>query len=197
MERLYLYVAPEEYAEVKASGACWDDDRKCWYIREEMAPAAFSRWLGDAGAEGGVGDEGAEAEFGITSDEALVAAAQASCVKCHERIEVICIYCESGTDCEIGEPMTQFTLSNVWAMDSTLAAQLERWPFFRKVIGADSEQGRFANHCPHCGAVQEDYLLHAEPGDVFFCIPLAEPGSIELTPLIGRIQLSGDCGFGV
>jgi hypothetical protein len=45
--------------------------------------------------------------------------------------------------------------------------------------------------------MQEDYLLHAEPGDVFFCIPLPEPGSIEFTPLSGRIQVSGDCGFGV
>ncbi|MGO8855485.1 MAG: hypothetical protein ACLQO1_07215 [Steroidobacteraceae bacterium] len=51
--------------------------------------------------------------------------------------------------------------------------------------------GYFANQ------VQEDYLLHAEPGDVFFCIPQAEPGSVELTPLVGPIRLSGDTSFGV
>ena len=45
--------------------------------------------------------------------------------------------------------------------------------------------------------MQEDYLLHAEPGDVFFGISRAEPGSIEFTPLAGRIQLSGDYGFGI
>jgi hypothetical protein len=45
--------------------------------------------------------------------------------------------------------------------------------------------------------MQEDYLLHAEPGDVFFGISRAEPGSIEFTPLVGRIQLSGDCSFEV
>ena len=153
-----------------------------------MPPANFSRWLGD---------EESEAEFGVTSDEALAASAQASCLKCHECIEVICIYCDSGTDFETGESMTQFTLSNIWAIDSALAAQLERWRFFRKDIGAGSEEGYFANHCPHCGAIQEDYLLHAEPGDVFFGISRAEPGSIEFTPLVGRIQLSGDYSFGV
>jgi hypothetical protein len=64
-------------------------------------------------------------------------------------------------------------------------------------IGAGSEEDCFANHCPRCGAMQEDYLLHAEPGDVFFGISHAEPGSIEFTPLAGRIQLSGDCSFEV
>jgi Domain of unknown function (DUF5710) len=187
MERIYLYVPPEEYAEVKASGACWDDTSKLWYIGGDREPAPFSRWSGEAG----------EAEFALTSDEALVASAQTACVNCHERMEVICIYCERGIDAETGEPMTRFTVSNIWAMDDALAAQLERWRSFRKETGVGSEDGCFANHCPHCGAMQEDFLLHAEPGDVFFCIPLAEPGSIEFTPLSGRIQLSGDCGFGV
>jgi hypothetical protein len=42
--------------------------------------------------------------------------AQVLCVKCHERMEVICICGESGTDIEVDEPITQFTVSNVWAM---------------------------------------------------------------------------------
>jgi hypothetical protein len=93
--------------------------------------------------------------------------------------------------------MRQFTLANVWAMDSALATQLERWRYFRKGIAVGSEEGYFANHCPHCGALQEDYLLHDEPGDVFFGLSRAEPGSIEFTPLVGRIQLSGDYSFAV
>jgi hypothetical protein len=191
MERIYLYVPPEEYAEVKASGACWDDASKRWYTRGGPVSAALSRWLGD---EGDLRDE---AEFGITSDEVFVAAASVACTTCHERIEVICIYCERGIDAEMGEVMTHVTLSNIWAMDSALTAQLKRWPFFTKVEGSNSDEGYFANHCPHCGAVQEDYVLHAEPGDVFFCIPQAAPGSVELTPLAGPIRLSGDTSFGV
>jgi hypothetical protein len=144
MERIFLYLSPEEYAEAKALGACWDDHSKRWYILRDMPPAKFSRWLGE--------EEG-EAEFGVESDEALVASARASCLKCRERIEVICIYCESGTDSETGEPMTQFTLSNIGAMDGGLATQLERWRFFKKGIEAGSEEGYFANHCPHCGAM--------------------------------------------
>jgi Domain of unknown function (DUF5710) len=188
MERIFLYVPPEEYAEVKSSGACWDDASKRWYIPGEMASENFSQWLGDG--------EG-EADFGITSDHAYVATAQTACAKCHEPIEVICIYCESGTDSEIGEPMTQFTLSNIWAMDSALATQLEGWLGFKKGIVVDTGEGYFANHCPHCGALQQDYLLHAEPGDVFFGLSRAESGSIEFTPLVGRIQLSGDSSLAV
>jgi hypothetical protein len=37
--------------------------------------------------------------------------------------------------------------------------------------------------------------LHSEPGDPFFNIPRAAPGSIKLTPLVGRIRLSGDEHF--
>jgi len=53
-------------------------------------------------------------------------ATPASCLACHERIEVICIYCESGADSETGEPMTRFTMSNIRAMDAALATQLKR-----------------------------------------------------------------------
>jgi hypothetical protein len=46
-------------------------------------------------------------------------------------------------------------------------------PLVRRVTlekGADggSAEGNFANRCPHYGAMQEDYLLYSEPGDVFF-----------------------------
>jgi hypothetical protein len=185
MERIYLFVPPEEYAEVEACGACWDDTSKSWYIPSDREAAPFARWSGEAG----------DTEFAIISDQALVASAFTACVSCHERIEVICLYCESGTDCAMDQPMTQFTVSNIGAMDGALASQLERWRFFRKVSGEGAEDGCFANHCPHCGAVQEDYLLHAEPGDVFFCIPQAQPGSITFTPLSGRIQVSGNWGW--
>jgi hypothetical protein len=38
MDRIYLYVSPEEYPEVKASGASWDDASKSWYIGDGMEP---------------------------------------------------------------------------------------------------------------------------------------------------------------
>jgi hypothetical protein len=185
VNRIYLFVPPEEYAEVKASGACWDEYSKRWYVPQDSVPATLSRWMGD----------GDEAEFGIESEEAFIAAAQVLCSNCREKIEVVCIHCSSGNDLETGEILEWFTLSNISSMDGALAATLERWRLHRTTTGP--EDGYFANHCPYCGAVQEDYLLHSEPGDVFFCIPEAEPGSIELTAVKGRIRVSGDCGFGV
>lgn len=187
MERIYLFVPPEEFAEVEALGARWDDASKRWYIDGDGASAAYSRWLGDEEEPG----------FGIASEEAFVASAQTSCVRCRKSIEVICIYCESGTDCELGEPLRQITVSNVWTMDSALAAQIARWRFYGRGLGSSAEEGCFTNHCPHCGAAQEDYLLHAEPGDVFFGLSRGEPAPVEFTPLEGRIEVSGDYAFEV
>jgi predicted RNA-binding Zn-ribbon protein involved in translation (DUF1610 family) len=187
MERIYLYVPPEEYAEVKASGACWDDYSKRWFVPPDSVSAALSRWMGEG--EGG--------EFGVESNQAFVAAAHVACTNCGEEIEVICIYCQSARDLETGEALEGVTLSNISSMDDALAATLERRRFFRTLASTGADEGYFANHCPHCGAVQEDYLLHSEPGDVFFCIPEAEPGSVEFTAVEGRIRANGDCGFGV
>jgi len=107
------------------------------------------------------------------------------------KIEVICIYCESGS--VSGEPLTQFTVSGTWAMDDALGRQLKPWPFFRKVPGYS--ESYFANHCPHCGAAQDDLYLHSEPDQPLYSIPRAAPGSIKLTALVGQIQLSGDESF--
>ena len=115
------------------------------------------------------------------------------CQRCNSNIEVVCIHCESGT--ASGEPLTQFTVSHIWAIDEALARHLRRWPNFRKVIEPEDEA--FANHCPHCGAQQDDMYLHSEPDEPFFDIPGAAPGSISLTPLSGTIRLSGDEHFQV
>jgi hypothetical protein len=182
VERIYLQVPPEEYPEVKAAGAFWDDHSKVWYIESNVPSTAFSRWLESTQGE---------SEYGITSDEAYVALAQTTCLQCGETIEVICIHCESGTDAVTGDSMTRFTVSNIWALDDALTAQLEVWPYF-KSIDLGCAAGDYANHCPHCGAPQEDYLLHDEPGDVFFGLSEASRETIEFTPLSGQVQLSGD-----
>ena len=181
-DRTYLYVPPEEKAEVEALGARWDDKSKCWYIGSDQCTAGFSQWL-----PGATADE----EFTITSDRAHVASTTVACWNCHAQIEAICIYCERGVASD--EPLIQFTVSHVWAMDSALVEQLKPWPFFVKL----EEEGSFANHCPHCNAVQDDMYLHSEPDQPFFSILNAPPGTIEFPPLVGRIQLSGDESFEV
>jgi hypothetical protein len=188
MERIYLNVSPEEYSEAKAAGAAWDDVSKSWYIEKNGSPELFTRWLGD---------QLDTAQFGIVADEVMVVAAQIPCAQCQEDVEVICIYGESGVDIETGGTIEQFTVSNIWAVDTELEKKLERWPTFRRVIDGDSVDGVFANHCPHCNAAQDDYLLHSEPGDVFFGISSTTPGSLRFTRLAGCAQLSGDYGFEV
>jgi hypothetical protein len=180
VNRTYLFVPPEENAEAEALGAHRDTELMCWYIESGDDPARFLKWLPDSEE-----DE----EFTITSDDVYVASAVASCSTCRAKIEVICIFCRTGT--VSGEPLTQFTVSDLWAMDDSLKRQLVPWPTFRRV----DQESYFANHCPHCHAPQDDMDLHSEPDQPFFCIPRAAPGTIELTPLIGSIQFSGSESF--
>ena len=186
VQRTYLFVPPEEKSEVQALGACWDADSKRWYIDSGESSTKYSRWLPATEPE---------EEFTITSTPAYVAAATTACQRCHSAIEVICIHCKSGMVC--GEPLPRFTVSDIWAINDSLARQLGRWPNYRKVITQNAKDGYFANHCPNCGAAQDDMYLHSEPDELFFDIPGAAPGSIELTPLAGSIQLSGDEHFQV
>ena len=181
MGRIYLYVPFEEQEQVKALGARQDQDNKCWYIDATVDPEPFKLWLGDA--------DGEEEEYAISSDHAYVARARSVCWKCHADIEVITIYCEKGISDE--DEAMEFTVFNITAIDAALSAQLERWPQFRK----ESSEDYFANHCPHCGAVQEDNDLHREPDGAFFSVSSIAAGSvITLAPLTGLIRLNGDEG---
>lgn len=181
--RIFLFVPPEEYPEVKAAGATWDDVSKRWYVCEEDRSAKLSRWLGE---------EQSDPEYQIVSDRCFVASAESPCQKCGATIEVVCLYCEGGTDIETGEPLERFTVSNVTAVDENLARQLQGWPSFRRVTGED-ENCELANHCPHCGAVQDEYLLHSEPDHVFFGLALHRP--LDLTPIEGVVRVSGEYSF--
>ncbi|HEX5461487.1 MAG TPA: DUF5710 domain-containing protein [Steroidobacteraceae bacterium] len=184
MDRTYLHVPPEESAAVRSAGAHWDERLKCWYLDPGADLAGFARWLGaDSGP----------ADLSILSDEACVAAATVPCSRCREQIEVICIHCKSGT--VSGEPLTQFTVVDVLAVDDALARQLAPWPGFRQIVASDRHGPRYANHCLRCGAEQDDRDLHDEPGDPFFDISHAAPGSLRLIPLAGRVRLSGDEHF--
>jgi hypothetical protein len=66
-----------------------------------------------------------------------------------------------------GEPLNRLTVSDVWTINASLARKIGRWPNYRRVIVQKAEDGYFA------------------------------PGSIELTPLTGSIQLSGNEHFQV
>jgi hypothetical protein len=195
MNRIDLYVSPEEYAEVRALGACWDRAAACWYLDASMDPRQFARWLPDA-ADGAPDDSsddagdgngnGDDESFAIRSDQAYVACASGTCCRCRRRIEVLAIYCRRGT--VLREPLEQFTAQAIWAMAPALARQLESWPSFR----FDVRQGWYANHCPHCGAPQDEAALHDEPDQPFFRIDPADTRAFRLVPLAGTVRLSGD-----
>jgi hypothetical protein len=137
--------------------------------------------------DGDDGDDDNDGEaFNIRSDHAYLVCASSSCCRCRREIEVAAVYCQHGIASR--EPLEQFTVFGISAMEPALARQLERWPSFR----FDPQQGCFANHCPHCGAPQDEATLHDEPEQPFFAIDLADTRSLRLTPLLGTVQLSGD-----
>jgi len=103
--RTYLFVPPEENAELRSLGAEWDATSKRWYVESNEVPAKFARWFSLAK------EDEFDEEFTITSDEAFVAATIIPCHQCRAAIEVICIHCKSGT--VFGEPLSPFTVVDV------------------------------------------------------------------------------------
>ncbi|HEY7930217.1 MAG TPA: DUF5710 domain-containing protein [Steroidobacteraceae bacterium] len=181
MGRIDLFVAPEEYDQVRALGASWDQRSKCWYIDSATPEARFAGWLPDAAAQGL-----ADTDCLIESPEAFVARAHTDCCRCGCDIEVVCLYCRSGA--VAGERLESFRVQCVWAVDAELRRQLRRWPGYRMEASA----GMFLNHCPQCGAAQDEADLHEEPGQPFHDLCGELPRGVELEPLQGRICLGGD-----
>jgi len=181
MSRIDLFVAPEDYSQVRALGACWDQRSKCWYIDAAHPDPRFAAWLPEAAAA-----QFPDEEFLVESAEAFVACASAVCRRCRQSMQVVCIYCRSGT--VSGEPLEAFRLQCVWAVDEELRGQLQRWPGYRM----HAREGLYLNHCPQCGAHQHEADLHEEPDQPFHDLDAAVPVGVELVPLEGRVRLSGD-----
>jgi hypothetical protein len=186
--KTYLYVPFEENARVKALGGRWDFERKCWYIDDRQDPVPFRRWLSSRG-EPAVLDH----EYSIVSERAYLASAATRCWRCRTTIEVVCVYCATGT--VDGERYEDFSVSNITAIDDDLRRQLEHRPFFRFGYSKAAGGRTLANHCPHCLTLQADYYLHCEPGGAFFTLKGAPTGAIQLESLTGRVCMDGDQGF--
>ena len=136
----------------------------------------------------GVDDRG----FAIVSDQAYVVGACTPCWRCRTVIEVVCIYCDTGWI--LGDEQVGFLVSNVAAMDEALRRQLARWPQYHPVRGG-ALAGCFANHCPHCRCVQQDFFLHCQPGGAFFSLDDAPAGTLQVWLLTGTVRLDGEEGF--
>ena len=141
----------------------------------------------------GVRDGDARIDYSILSDEALVISGQAPCWKCGTGMEVICIYCQSGL--VNGEPLLNFSVSNVTAVDEALRMQLARWPGFHLARRGPGAGSLYLNHCPACGISQDDFFLHCRPEGLFFRFDDSSSARFAVTALAGLVRLSGDEGF--
>ncbi len=134
-----------------------------------------------------------DAVYRIISDEAAVVSGDVHCWNCQARLEVICIYCQTGfVD---GEPMLDFSVSNITNIDESLRLQLARWPKFHPPRRQEGAAGAFANHCASCGKLQDDFYLHCQPGGIFFSFQDPRAENLQIHALHGRVRLSGDEGF--
>jgi Domain of unknown function (DUF5710) len=181
MHRTYLFVPPEQRAEVETLGAHWDSTKKCWYV--DGAPSlSLARWSSIREDD----------EYSVISNDAYVASTSIPCPHCGQETEVIAIHCLRGM--VLDEPLERFTISDIRAVDEALLQELQRWPSFRRTAERD-EFGDFANHCAACGDVIGDIHLHSEPEHAFFDIVHAVSGAVTLVPLARTIRLSGNEHF--
>jgi hypothetical protein len=131
-------------------------------------------------------------DFGILSDEAMIVSGRVKCWKCEADVTVICLYCQTGF--VHGEAMFDFSVSNITDIDQSLRQQLARWSNFHATRRRGSGFGGFANHCPGCNALQDDFYLHGQPGAIFFSFQ-DPPQNLQIHALHGLVRLSGDEGF--
>lgn len=105
----------------------------------------------DSGREHDAAETAEEADgFSIRSDAAFVAATTITCSECEQAFEAICVHCRRGS--VLGEPLRDFTLCHIQAMEFALVGQLARWPNFSPEGSDPADPGDFVNHCPGCGA---------------------------------------------
>jgi len=186
MPRIDLYVSPEEYHEVATRGACWDEQRKCWYLPPGGDAGPVQAWLG-ACDERTADVDGA---FTIRSAAAYVARARWRCVRCDAPMLVIALYCRRGR--AWGEPLARFSVHHVYRIDAALARQLARWRHYR----LNATQDCYLNHCPRCEAPLDDEQLHAEPKQPFFGLGRAIR-AVQFTQLRGRVRLCADVSVNI
>jgi hypothetical protein len=181
MNRTYLFVPPEERAEVEQLGAQWDSANKRWFVEGALS-SSLKRWSSIL----------EEDEYSVISSDAYVASTDIPCPHCGQKTEVVAIYCLSGT--VLDEPLERFTISDIRAIDEALLQGLKRWPRFRRTTDGGAF-GDFANHCAACGDVIGDINLHSEPEHAFFDIVHAVDRAMILVPLARTIRLSGSEHF--
>jgi hypothetical protein len=181
MNRTYLFVPPEERSEVETLGACWDSEKKCWYVDGEPS-SNLARWMAPSEDE----------EYSIISNDASVASTTIPCPHCQKTTEIVCVHCLRGT--ASGQSLEQFTVFDISAVDETLLHELERWPNYHRRTEADGI-GDFANHCTFCGGVIGDIDLHSEPDHIFFDVVHAQEGTITFISLPQTIRLNGSEHF--
>lgn len=182
MSRHYLYVPFQDKSEVERLGALWDRATLRWYLTARHNPDDFRRWLSPD--NGRVADS---PRHPIESGHSYIAHTQSPCQHCGVSIPVICVFCEAGN--YQGEPLKDFSVINITAMDHVLEGQLSPWPFFRRSGGV------YRNHCPRCLSPQEDLDLHCEPDGVFFHMSAHARRRMSMTRLQGVVRLNGDETF--
>jgi hypothetical protein len=165
-------VASPDREAAEAQGAQWDPRARKWYVPEGMDSEPFKAWLPLW-----------EEEYQLHINGPLfVAEAKSTCWSCGESTPVVALATEMLD--ENGDPYI-CTLLEVEEIPSALSLLFRKHhPFFRMSFSEVGEIACFMNHC-RCGASQEDWHLHHEPGETFFPLSPEEAMTILLRRIPG------------
>lgn len=175
MGRTYLNVPYEEKEAAKRSGAKWDGGIKKWYVPaydklKHYAP--FCRWLLDG-----------RGSIVLARQRVYLMESRQECGKCGRETPVAALALgtfaeiladnagEFVVDNNMADPFLEF-FTLAWAQDET-GIPPRLMEFMRKRYNVKNGYSKIAgeclaNHCIHCGAIQENWSLFEESDSPFW-----------------------------
>lgn len=184
-----IKVLPGSEDRPRALGALWDEKEQTWFIPDIKRPEAFKEWL-ETGTSG----------F-IIKTPFYIAMNTTRCCRCDTPTPVLSLASEhylvpdhtAGADKTWSE-VKEFTFFPFlrYVDDDFKALLRVVFPYFKSFEGQGRKEAYWANHCIHCGAVQEDDRLHTVPGVAFFPLTEAACRSISLVLIAPRFDLKID-----
>jgi hypothetical protein len=142
-------------------------------------------------------DSNLESEPNVRSECFSVVHSAAICPHCRARTRVVAVLLPPGhhtrrldDDDDGWDPAPrQALLFYVESLSEPVRRRLQQLaPQYRFAASAATQGSYWANHCGHCGGIQEDHDLFCEPHGAFVPLSSEDAAAIEVLPVAERLE---------